>query len=76
MSTAGQALQEHIDRTGKTYGVCVVYPFHAPFPGMPDLFHVRCAEHPDFGLCAEWDEARSAAIEHDDAEHQRAREES
>lgn len=63
-------LQKHIERTGTKYGVCVVYPFHATYV-LPQLFHVRCAEHPDFGLCAEWGEARAAAVEHD-AYHQPA----
>lgn len=65
------SLDDHIARTGTTYGVCVVYPFHAPHVGMPDLFHVRCSQHPDFGLCAEWDDARRAAINHD-ANHRSA----
>lgn len=59
-----EGLLDHIERTGTRYGICVVYPFHAPYPGMPDLFHVRCSKD-DFALCAEWDEARQAAIDHD-----------
>ncbi len=28
-----------------------VYPFHGSYPGLPDLYHVRCAQHPDFTGC-------------------------
>lgn len=58
-------LLDHIERTGTRYGVCVVYPFHAPHPGMPDLFHLRCDQCHAIAMCDEWEKVRLAAIDHD-----------
>ena len=46
-----------------------VRPFHASYPGMPQLFHTYCAEHPDFGTCAEEAQARRDVAEHLEEEH-------
>lgn len=41
-----------------------VYPFHRSYPGLPDLFHVRCEEHgPIFG-CEPWGEAQELRAKH------------
>lgn len=45
-------------------GEIKVYPFHAPFPGLPELFHVSCDEHPDFGFCGEKSDAEDIAAGH------------
>jgi len=63
-SRLGPALEAHIAQTGKPVGTCVVYPFHKSYPEMPDLFHVRCAQHPDFGFCGEKDAAEAEARAH------------
>lgn len=42
----------------------VIRPFHMPMRGMPDLFHVYCERHPEFGFCGDETEARNAALEH------------
>lgn len=39
-------------------------PFHQPVPGMPDLFHTYCPEHPDFGTCTEEGAAHEAISLH------------
>ena len=41
-----------------------VYPFHRPVPGLPDLFHVSCAEHPEFGFCGTREQAYWARLDH------------
>ena len=42
----------------------VIRPFHQRYPGMPELFHVYCKQHPDFGFCGEEHEACAAALLH------------
>lgn len=44
--------------------VVEVYPFHARIDGMPDLFHVTCSQHPEFGFCGSEAEAAQARAEH------------
>lgn len=46
----------------------IIYPFHLRYPGMPDLYHVRCDEHPHFGFCGTYDEAFDARFQHE-ADH-------
>lgn len=46
-----------------------IKPFHGPWPGMPDLFHTYCSQHPDFGTCAAWDQAALDVREHVKSEH-------
>lgn len=44
-------------------------PFHQTYPGLPDLFHTYCSDHPDFGTCAEEAKAHRDIANHLDAEH-------
>ena len=37
---------------------------HASYPGVPDLFHTSCTEHPRFGTCEEMDAAAATARAH------------
>lgn len=46
-----------------------IYPFHASYPGLPDLFHVACDRHPEFGFCGDRDQAHEAAVEHIENDH-------
>lgn len=47
----------------------VIRPFHEKYPGMPQLFHVYCEAHPDFGFCGVEHVAREAALGHGQREH-------
>ncbi len=51
------------DATVET-GTVEVYPFHARIDDMPDLFHVKCSQHPEFGFCGSEAEAAQARVEH------------
>ena len=44
-------------------------PFHGTVPGMPNLFHTYCAEHPEFGTCAEDAQAHRDIAQHLETEH-------
>lgn len=46
-----------------------VYRFHETYPGMEDLYHVSCDQHPEFGCCANEKDANLAAAEHRMEEH-------
>lgn len=46
-----------------------IKPFHGPWPGMPDLFHTYCSDHPEFGTCAEQAQAHRDIADHLNAEH-------
>lgn len=59
--------------SSKTTEPISVYPFHQRYPGTPDLFHVACKDHPDFGFCGERDQADTAATDHADRAHTRPR---
>lgn len=59
--------------SSQTAALINVYPFHQSYPGMPDLFHVSCAEHPDYGFCGERDQADAAATDHAYRAHTRPR---
>lgn len=41
-----------------------VRPFHGRIPGMPDLFHTYCDEHPEFGTCASEEQAHVDVATH------------
>ena len=49
-----------------------IYPFHARYPNLPELFHTACDEHPDWGVCGERHEAESAVFEHLHSKHRKA----
>ncbi|MBC9927215.1 hypothetical protein [Leucobacter sp. cx-169] len=38
--------------------------FHQSYMGLPDLWHVSCKDHPEFGTCAESGQARQDLEEH------------
>lgn len=38
--------------------------FHASYPGMPDLFHTYCEEHPEWGTCTPESEAHEEIAAH------------
>lgn len=40
--------------------------FHQTYPGMPDLFHTYCDEHPEFGTCADEAQAHRDIADHID----------
>lgn len=42
----------------------IIRPFHKRYVGMPELFHVYCERHPDFGVCGTDAEARESALQH------------
>ncbi|MFJ6429699.1 hypothetical protein [Microbacterium maritypicum] len=43
--------------------------FHGLIPGMLPLFHTYCSEHPDFGTCADEEQAHRDIADHLSAEH-------
>jgi len=43
--------------------------FHKSYPGMPDLWHTSCEDHPDWGTCAEKDQAEQDVDAHMKSEH-------
>jgi hypothetical protein len=45
----------------------VIRPFHQPFAGMEQEWHVYCAVHPEFGFCGVEGAARREALEHGNA---------
>lgn len=40
------------------------YPFHEKLSFMPDLFHLSCDSHPDFGSCVTEDDLSRAIVQH------------
>lgn len=38
--------------------------FHQSYPGMADLYHTYCEDHPDWGVCAELADAHEAVATH------------
>ncbi len=48
-------------------------PFHRPYPGLPDLFHTYCSDHPDFAYCGTRNAAENAIREHLGVAHSRSR---
>ena len=49
---------------GKVDELIEIKRFHETYPGMEDLYHVYCAEHPDYGFCGEIELANAQAASH------------
>jgi hypothetical protein len=50
-------------------GPTSIKPWHGEWPGMPPLFHTYCSDHPNFGTCAEKEQAHRDVADHLAAEH-------
>lgn len=43
--------------------------FHESYPGLPDLWHTCCDEHPNWGTCGTEEEAIAEIQKHVDRKH-------
>lgn len=48
--------------------------FHQSYPGVEDLYHTYCSEHPDWGVCSTKPLAEEEILLHRAEEHNEAEE--